>query len=91
MQSIVKWAAVNHHYGNDDISISNFVIALKTETNVPAMKELLNCAVNTLTDGQYSHIGSESLWNKHSVAASRMIAKLDKYKVKQASPLAVSV
>ncbi|XP_056017909.1 F-box only protein 25-like isoform X2 [Ostrea edulis] len=57
--------------------------ALKTETNVPAMKELLNCAVNTLTDGQYSHIGSESLWNKHSVAASRMIAKLDKYRVKQ--------
>lgn len=56
---------------------------LRTEINVPAMKSLLNCAVNTLTDGQYSHIGSECLWNKHQAAVSRMISKLDKYKLKQ--------
>lgn len=56
---------------------------LKTDTNVPAMKALLNCAVNTLTDGQYSHIGSECLWNKHRATVSKTVAKLEKYQLKQ--------
>lgn len=47
------------------------------------MKALLNCAVNTLTDGQYSHIGSECLWNKHRATVSKTVAKLEKYQLKQ--------
>ncbi|OWF47289.1 F-box only protein 32-like [Mizuhopecten yessoensis] len=54
---------------------------LKTKTNVASTRDLVNSTICTLHEGQYSHIGSESLWHRHLQGVHKMLAKLDRYKV----------
>lgn len=49
---------------------------VKTKNNTKAMSDLLDCAINALNSGRYTHIGCNTLWNKHILAVQRMRNKL---------------
>lgn len=49
---------------------------IKTKNNMKAMKDLLECATESLYHGRSRHIGCSTLWNRHVQAVQRMKNKL---------------
>merc|ERR1711963_82349 len=59
--------------------------AMKNETNFSLIKELLDCASESLHEGKVNHIGSKHLWMKHTEAVDELSRSFSMHKIKERS------